>query len=988
MFNRIARVTARCGTAPTALAVMAIAAAAACALTAIVFPLLTGLPASLVLGTTAITATIVALPLGLVLVKTIAHLDREKGELLAARELLLATNRLGRLGNWQFDLRSGRLVLSQLMHEMLGDPGQTIEPTVPRLFAMIHPEDRIAAEAALTRIVEDGSSEAAEYRVVGLDGVERILWIDGRRLLRPDGRTLGAYGACQDITERKQIRAALRESEDHYRHAVELSPQIPWTADPEGNILEAGPRWSKVVGLPNDEALGTGWMKALHPDDVARTVELWARCLATGESTENEYRLRAADGSYRWFRAHAAARRDAEGRVIRWYGALEDIHDRKTADAALRESEAFVRSILESSTECVKVLDLEGRVRFINQPGLRLLELDDGAPVLGTVFGEGFPEESREIVLDAVETARRGGSVEFTAFCPTARGTEKWWEINVTPIASKDRQPLRLLAISRDVTEAKRAQDALEAAKAASETAARRLRTVLESTTDFVVTLDHDWRYTFLNPGATQVLADGRSLLGQSIWEVFPGLNDGVSGARLREAALTGSPVHYEQVAERSGVWFEVNAYPTEEGLSIFFRDVTERRRHQAELTCKMEEAKAASRAKSEFLATMSHEIRTPMHGVLGLVEQLGLTATDDDQRGIVAEIRSSGEALLGIIDDVLDFSKLEAGRITVETLPTDIRALVEGLGRVFLPDAAARGIGFALEIDPRLEPFHATDAGRLRQVLTNLVANALKFTEDGAVTLSVVVEPAEPERQRVAISVIDTGIGIAPEVSARIFEPFEQADTSTTRRFGGTGLGLAISKRLAAALGGDLAVESAPGRGSTFTLVLTLPVARQAQEAEPAEGALPDIAGTRVLVAEDNRVNRLILERILTRAGCATTFVENGIEAVRSAGEADYDIALMDISMPELDGYGAARAIRTAEAAGEAEGFLPIVALTAHVGEEHAAACRESGIQAMLSKPFRGAEILSAVAAYRRQPCPGGAAVENAPPLLMASGG
>ena len=598
---------------------------------------------------------------------------------------------------------------------------------------MTHPEDRERLQEALGRVLKLDCSEQIEFRVTGLDGIERTVWIESRTMLGPDGRVTRIQGACQDMTDRKAMQAALRESEDHYRHAVELNPQIPWTADPEGNVLEAGPRWLEYIGMSDEEGLGTGWVAALHPDDVAPTLQAWSACLASGEPVDFEYRLRLVDGRFRWFRARASARRDSHGAIIRWYGTLEDIQDRKTADIALRESEVFARSILDSTTDCIRVLDLDGRVRFMNGPGLESLEIDDFAEVEGKSWEDCWPLECRRTVHEALETARGGGAARFTGSSPTAKGTAKWWDVSVSPIAGPDGRPARLLATSRDMTLAKLAQDELERAKHASEVAARRLSDVLESTTDCVFMLDRDWHVTFINPQAKELIANGRDLLGANLWEAFPG----AVGTRVeqcyRDAVANGRPVHLEEFYPPLGTWLEVHAYPSADRLSVFFRDVTERRRVQEEIARSMEEAKAASRAKSEFLATMSHEIRTPMNGVLGMAEHLAMTDMASDQREMVREIQASGAALLRIIDDVLDFSKVEAGKLTVDDQPTDLRESVRMLRPIFGRAVEAQGIGFAIEIDPELRRFRRTDAARLRQILTNLVGNAVKFTHEGS---------------------------------------------------------------------------------------------------------------------------------------------------------------------------------------------------------------------------------------------------------------
>ncbi len=400
--------------------------------------------------------------------------------------------------------------------------------------------------------------------------------------------------------------------------------------------------------------------------------------------------------------------------------------------------------------------------------------------------------------------------------------------------------------------------------------------------------------------------------------------------------------------------------------------------RTQAEARRRMEQAHAASRAKSDFLATMSHEIRTPMNGVLGLTEQLGLTRLEPAQRDLVEELRSSGAALMTVIEDVLDISSIEAGKLKLDPRSVQLREELKSVQSIFRYEAQRRGLSLRFEIDDALAGHHVVDAGRLRQILVNLIGNALKFTEKGEVALRLYAREVPGARQELSFEVTDTGIGIAADHLDRIFSAFEQVDTSATRRFGGTGLGLTISKRIAEALGGELTVRSEPGRGSTFLLRLSLPLGEAATAgAEGGHEAAPDVVGTRVLAAEDNRVNRKILASILQRAGCETIFAEDGEEAVRRAVADAFDIVLMDLSMPGMDGFAATRAIE-ADAARRGRQAPPIIALTAHVGDSHRDRCLGVGMKAMLGKPFRSVEIIRAISEHAERSHPRPSKIEH----------
>jgi signal transduction histidine kinase/CheY-like chemotaxis protein/HPt (histidine-containing phosphotransfer) domain-containing protein len=370
--------------------------------------------------------------------------------------------------------------------------------------------------------------------------------------------------------------------------------------------------------------------------------------------------------------------------------------------------------------------------------------------------------------------------------------------------------------------------------------------------------------------------------------------------------------------------------------------------------------AEAANLAKSTFLATMSHEIRTPMNGVLGMIEVLERQRLTKDQRRIIVTMRESAQALLRIIDDVLDFSKIEAGRLELEATPFSLSGLVEGALDTFRPQVLAKGLTLDAEIDAGSQDALVGDPTRVRQILFNLLSNAIKFTEHGGVRVRAGTLPLGGGGTRATLAVIDTGIGLGAEQLARLFQPFVQADSSTTRQFGGTGLGLSIVQRLAQAMGGDVAVESAPGVGSTFTVTLTLdaapadsplktllkPVARPSARvaARPGEGP-------RVLVVEDHPVNREVLMLQLKLLGIAADTAENGVDALAAWARGRYSAVLADIHMPHMDGHELARRLRAAEADHGAV-RTPIVAVTADAMKGEEERCLASGMDAYLVKP------------------------------------
>jgi CheY-like chemotaxis protein len=368
--------------------------------------------------------------------------------------------------------------------------------------------------------------------------------------------------------------------------------------------------------------------------------------------------------------------------------------------------------------------------------------------------------------------------------------------------------------------------------------------------------------------------------------------------------------------------------------------------------------AESSSRAKSEFLANMSHEIRTPLGAVLGYAELIASGGIGEAERAEAAAIvERNGAQLVAILDDVLDISRIEAGELVIESHPTDPRRLVDDVAALFAPRAAKRGVGLVLDHGPELPALLSTDPVRVRQVVSNLIGNAIKFTESGSVRIETRGSPLADGLVRLSVRVIDTGIGIPESQQERIFDVFTQADGSTTRRFGGTGLGLAISRRLTRRLGGDVVVESRVGEGSCFTATFACAPLETPPAVDDVTAALPrtepqaQLAGLTVLLVDDGADNRRLISTVLARAGAHVETAENGrvalerYDAVRAEGRR-VDIVLMDMQMPELDGYGATRELRRRGA------DVPIVAVTAHAMPGDREACMEAGCDDYLTKP------------------------------------
>jgi len=476
-------------------------------------------------------------------------------------------------------------------------------------------------------------------------------------------------------------------------------------------------------------------------------------------------------------------------------------------------------------------------------------------------------------------------------------------------------------------------------------------------------------RYLDMFPHMRGVLAPGVALketVQAAARAMLPDAGEARWQAWITESlARRSSGDEFEQRMPDGRVISSVDRRTATGGTVSIYRDVTLQRAAADELGRSRQAAEAASEAKTRFLATMSHEIRTPLNGGLGMNGLLLHTALDPKQRMYAETIRASGETLLNIINDILDMSRLEAGRMNLESAAFDPVGLIDDVTALLLPRGSAKDISLMVEHGTAMPAQLNGDASRIRQVLFNLVGNAIKFTERGGVVVRTGCKPRGDGRIDWTVSVHDTGIGISAEVMPTLFERFMQADNSTSRRFGGSGLGLAISRELVELMGGRIEVDSRVGEGSEFRVTLPLAAISSAAQDRPTSAfgprpdALPARTGLRVLVAEDNRVNQILLAAMLEQMGHFADVVANGHEALRQVQETQYDLVLMDIQMPEMDGVSAACAIRRLPGTA---GRLPIISISANVLPEQRAVYTTAGMNDHVAKPIDKVLLTAAI--------------------------
>ena len=634
----------------------------------------------------------------------------------------------------------------------------------------------------------------------------------------------------------------------------------------------------------------------------------------------------------------------------------------RAAECERRRSEESFRALIEHADDLIAVLEGDGRIRYVSPSVERLL----GAPaerwVGGSVFDLIHPSDQATVVAQFAETSERMGAGAAVIFrLRHADGTWRTVEATGNNLLATDLVH-GIVVNARDITE----RTEMERVMRESEL---RFRTLVENSSDLISQLDAVGVFRYASPNYEAALGyTPAEVIGRSTLEFIHPEDVGLIAGALTE--YQGGH-HQFRFRHKRGEWrwFESHARPFidergELGAVVVSRDITERRRAAEELERARDAAEAASRAKSEFLANVSHEIRTPMNAVIGMTEIVLQSRLDSEQREQLGLVKRAAESLLDLLNDILDFSKIEAGTLALEPVDFDLAAVLDDVVRTLAVPAEPKGLRLTCRIAAGTPSWVNGDAGRLRQVLVNLVGNAVKFTEHGSIAVEIDGGPVDANPAAVLHCVVrDTGIGIAPDKQATIFNAFEQVDGSLTRRFGGTGLGLAICAQVVALMGGRIWVESALGKGSAFhfTAQLGCPRTRPAAAGPAGPVVQPPMRSLRVLLAEDNAINQKVATRMLTKAGHAVIVAADGRAALDLVTREAFDVVLMDIQMPEMDGLQATAAIRAREAGGARR--VPIVALTAHAMKGDRERCLAAGMDAYVSKPVRGDELLATLA-------------------------
>lgn len=644
--------------------------------------------------------------------------------------------------------------------------------------------------------------------------------------------------AFMDITDIKRMEGQLRESEEQFRTLANSISQLAWMVDAEGDVVWYNDRWYDYTGTTLEQMRGWGWTGVHKPESLGPVVESWRKALQAGEPWEDTIQLRGKDGVYRWFLSIARPMRDAEGRIVRWFGTSTDVDTQMRIEADLRESRGRYETLIEMVPQLVWTCLPDGSCDYLSKQWVEYTGMNEkdqlGLHWLDRVIHPEDRERTLQHWMGAVEL-RHPYDIEYRI--RRADGEYRWFKTRGSAMRDERGRVVRWFGTCTDI---------------------------------------HDVR----------LLTD--------------------------------------ELGEAKGF------------------------------------AERASQAKSIFLANMSHEIRTPLGAIVGFAELLATAYPDNPvAQSHVERITRNSKQLARLIDELLDISKIEANRLEVERVPVDLNAAIADAFAAVAFQAREKGIQFE---ERRLTPIPDrvfTDPTRLRQILINLVGNAVKFTHEGKVSVDLKVESFADERLLV-VRVSDTGIGLTPEQRDRLFEPFSQADSSITRRYGGTGLGLALSRELARLLGGDIKLEdSQPQTGSVFILTIALgpaantPPADTAQVPPTREGRLTN---RHILIVDDSPDNRMLVSLHLSRQGASFAMAADGAEALERIEQDKFDLVLMDLQMPRVDGYQAIRRLR------DRGSRLPVIALTAHALKEERDKCLGAGFDGYVTKPIDAKLLIQSI--------------------------
>jgi PAS domain S-box-containing protein len=905
---------------------------------------------------------------------------------------------------YRSDLKGNILDLSPSVYKLSGyKPEELIGKSVEMVYSNIENRNKM-----IQLLVQQGRVNDFENVLRHKNGTLIPVSITSHLIKGQYGEPLFIEGTIRDISERKQIEKVIRESEERWQFALEGSGDGVWDWNVLTQEVFFSKQWKEMLGYQEHE-IGNAideWESRIHPDDKKKVVlDLHSHFNSKSPVFINEHRVLCKNGNYKWVLSRGKVVSHSEdNESFRVLGTFTDISKRKLSEEKLNKIVSLQTLLSHLATEFINI-PLENSDSATN----RLLTLIGEKLEVDRVYIFSYNFEA-DTMSNTFEWCSQGITKEIENLQDVPNKHVPEWvathlkgevvaipDVSALPVQSPLRQILEPQSIKTlitipmilsgeclgfvgfdsvqnirewttdemtflhvladllcNVTDRKRKEEALRNREAY-------LKAIFNNVPYQMWLKDTQGKFLAINqPFASAFsIKEEDEVIGKTVYNIWPENQAKHFDDQDKEVMATLKQKTVEEIIQQNNSkrWFEIFRAPILDQNSVLLgttgiaRDITNRKKADKELIMATEAAEAANSAKSRFLANMSHEIRTPLNAIIGMINMLDDTQLNLPQKKLLRNLYISSDNLFTIINDILDFSKIESGQFNLEKTDISIEEIIRRVYGSQEYKAEEKNIRLEYSIDPGIDPFLSGDPVRLQQVLVNLVNNAIKFTSEGSVKLSCTLLSKSANNNSLKFVVEDTGIGINKESLSKIFESFQQEDESITRNYGGTGLGLAISKQLIELMGGVIEVESQKDSGSKFFFALDLPVVKKEsanENTEPKKPAFMNLKGVNILLVEDNKFNQIIAQSLLEKWETSVKIADNGQKAIEILQTSTFDIILMDLQMPVMDGITAAGIIRQ-----DLKLDTPILALTANVVKGVIEKCMEAGMNGYVSKPF-----------------------------------
>lgn len=873
-------------------------------------------------------------------------------------------------------------------------------------YDLVHPDYMDDLSKFYYEQIKSGKdSSYYEFPIVSKSG--ETIWLGQTvKVFFKDGRVERVGAVAKDVTELKRVQKELQSSEKLYRLLSENSANLVCLQNPDGRFTYASPALSEITGLSHSEFLELNPAKLCHPDDMHRVISDFQEVLK-GKVMLSQYRFMHKDGHYVWLESIARPILDKQGKVLNIQTSSRDISERKQSEMLIKREEANLKALIENSADIILSIDRSYRYIAFNSHFKRMVkeQMNIDLNIGDEVVSQRLPGKANDYWKQLYDRAFEGE--HFIEQIPGIAHKDHFYECSFNPIVEEDNGTVIGVSVfARDTTDRvktemreKRFRQGLTLLNDLSsnfdisyanliEKALQEVCLFFDMELAVLSNIDGDnyfIRYAIDASGNKPFKKNKRLDIKQTFCEITRQSHQIVAIDHAAESEYNQHPCHLNMKMESylgSPVSIGTEPYGAlclsskqprsvpfdsydKEFFEVFAKwigAILERRKYEKLLVQSREEALEASHVKAEFLSTMSHEIRTPLNAIIGMTHILMQDDPKKSQIDNLNVLKFSGENLLALVNDVLDINKIEAGKLLLEASDFNLRQLLERSTNALVYSLEEKGLASEVHYDPKLPEVVIGDSVRLAQVVNNLMTNAIKFTSEGKVGIRAENRGMENGKVKVYIEVKDSGIGMTPDELAVVFERFTQATTSTTRKYGGTGLGLTIVKGLLELMNSSIQVESEPGEGSKFFFELLLPVSEIQDSTGPVFGHdLNQLAikNIHVLLVEDNKVNQLVAQKFLNNWGISVTVAQNGEEALELIQKQAFNLVLMDLQMPKMDGYQATKAIRSLGI------DVPILALTASVriGQKNRAI--EVGMNDFLVKPLTPTDLYAKISRF-----------------------